>query len=75
MVVKHLADKKLIELTTDASPEVSNFTADKVKFKQVLYNLLSNAIKFTPESGKVGIRAERVINKDLFRGRLRGRSS
>ena len=72
MVVKHLADKKLIELTTDVSPEVSNFTADKVKFKQVLYNLLSNAIKFTPESGKVGIRAERVINKDLFPWAIKG---
>ena len=72
MVVKHLADKKLIELTTDVSPEVSNFTADKVKFKQVLYNLLSNAIKFTPESGKVGIRTEKLINRDLFPWAIKG---
>lgn len=66
IVVKHLADKKLIELNTDISHEVNNFTADKIKFKQILYNILSNATKFTPESGRVGIRAERVINKDLF---------
>ncbi len=30
-------------------------TADRVRFKQVLFNLLSNAIKFTPEQGQVGI--------------------
>ncbi|PIP71198.1 MAG: hypothetical protein COW90_01360 [Nitrospirae bacterium CG22_combo_CG10-13_8_21_14_all_44_11] len=72
VVVKYLADKKLIELKTDISPEVSNFTADKVKFKQILYNLLSNAIKFTPESGKVGIRAEKLINKDLFPWAVKG---
>ncbi|MEK7773578.1 MAG: diguanylate cyclase, partial [Deltaproteobacteria bacterium] len=30
-------------------------TADKVKFKQILYNLLSNAIKFTPEEGNIYI--------------------
>ncbi len=72
MVVKHLADKKLIELTTEISHEVNNFTADKVKFKQILYNLLSNAIKFTPESGKVGIRTEKLINRDLFPWAIKG---
>ncbi|MBA3071508.1 MAG: diguanylate cyclase, partial [Nitrospirae bacterium] len=72
MVVKHLADKKLIELSTDISPEVSNFTADKVKFKQILYNLLSNAIKFTPESGKVGIKVEKLIGRDLVPWAIKG---
>ncbi|RJQ41379.1 MAG: diguanylate cyclase [Nitrospiraceae bacterium] len=66
MVVKHLADRKHIELKTDISHEVPNFTADKVKFKQILYNLLSNAVKFTPESGSVGVRTEKFINGDLF---------
>ena len=71
-MVKHLADRKRIELKTDISPEVANFIADKVKFKQVLYNLLSNAIKFTPESGKVGIRTEKLINRDLFLWAMKG---
>ena len=65
-VIKFLADKKLIEIETDISHEIADFTADRVKFKQILYNLLSNAIKFTPESGKVGIRAEKLINIDLL---------
>jgi CheY-like chemotaxis protein len=32
--------------------------ADRGKVKQILYNLLSNAIKFTPEAGRVGVRAK-----------------
>jgi diguanylate cyclase (GGDEF)-like protein/PAS domain S-box-containing protein len=72
MIVKPLADRKRIELKTDISPEVSDFTADKVKFKQVLYNLLSNAIKFTLESGQVGIRTEKLINRDLLPWAIKG---
>ena len=72
MVIRHLADKNLIEVKTDISYEVSNFTADKVKFKQILYNLLSNAIKFTPESGKVGIKVEKLIGRDLVPWAIKG---
>lgn len=72
IVVKHLADRKRIELKTDISHEVANFIEDKVKFKQVLYNLLSNAIKFTPKSGKVGIRTEKLINSGLLPWAIKG---
>jgi diguanylate cyclase (GGDEF)-like protein/PAS domain S-box-containing protein len=65
-VIRTLAEKKLIELKMDISHEVTNFRADKVKFKQIFYNLLSNAIKFTHEGGKAGVRAERLINTGLF---------
>jgi DNA-binding response OmpR family regulator len=34
--------------------------AEEAKFKQIMYNLLSNAIKFTPEGGRVVIRAHVV---------------
>ncbi|MDO9288503.1 MAG: diguanylate cyclase, partial [Thermodesulfovibrionales bacterium] len=71
-VIKFLADKKLIEIETDISHEIADFTADRVKFKQILYNLLSNAIKFTPESGKIGIRAEKLINIDLLPWAIKG---
>ncbi|MEK6531759.1 MAG: response regulator [Deltaproteobacteria bacterium] len=60
-VIRPLAERKQIKV--DISVEsIPDFTADKVKFKQVLYNLLSNAIKFTPEAGGVGIKAERIVN-------------
>ncbi len=67
MVLKPLAGKKGIEPKIEMSSEVDNFTADKIKFKQILYNLLSNAIKFTPEGGTVGINIEKVKgNKEIL---------
>ena len=67
MVLKPLAGKKGIEPKIEMSSEVDNFTADKIKFKQILYNLLSNAIKFTPEGGTVGVNIEKVKgNKEIL---------
>jgi len=62
MVIQHLAEKKRIHLESTISNEALHFTADKIKFKQILYNLLSNAIKFTPDGGKVGIHVNEVMN-------------
>lgn len=66
-VIRHLAEGKSIELKMDMSPDVTEFTADLVKFKQILYNLLSNAIKFTEKGRKAGIRVEGFINDGLLR--------
>ncbi|MGQ0512512.1 MAG: ATP-binding protein [Betaproteobacteria bacterium] len=44
-----------LELEVDAS--LGAFRADERKFKQIMLNLLSNAVKFTPEGGKVSVRA------------------
>ena len=35
-------------------------SADKRKFKQILYNLLSNAVKFTPDGGRVSLAAAMI---------------
>jgi signal transduction histidine kinase len=43
-------------MTVNIDPLLKDITADRMKFKQILYNLLSNAIKFTPRNGKVFIR-------------------
>jgi diguanylate cyclase (GGDEF)-like protein/PAS domain S-box-containing protein len=61
-VVRPLAEKKLIRVDLNASRDADDFTADKVKFKQILYNLLSNAIKFTPNGGRVEVRSASVVN-------------
>ncbi len=37
--------------------ELGDFFGDERKIKQVLVNLLSNAVKFTPEGGKIQVRA------------------
>jgi signal transduction histidine kinase len=39
--------------------KIGRIVGDERKFKQILLNLLSNAIKFTPEGGRVGVKAAR----------------
>jgi len=53
-----LAFKKHIEIRTELDACPQSLEADPAKFRQILYNLLSNAIKFTPERGKITVRAE-----------------
>jgi signal transduction histidine kinase len=53
-----LAEKKNIDLRGDLTPGMPLLRQDVVKFQQILSNLLSNAIKFTPEGGRVQLKAE-----------------
>lgn len=57
-VIVGMAKKKGIDVALQLSGNVGMITADRVKFKQVLYNLLSNAVKFTPENGRVSIEGD-----------------
>ncbi len=63
MIMNSLAAQKAITISAGIRPGLENFTADKVKFKQILYNLISNAIKFSPEGGSVEIGAEPFLNR------------
>jgi PAS domain S-box-containing protein len=49
--------EKRIEVTTAVDPQLTNVVLDPGRFKQVLYNYLSNALKFTPDEGRVVVRA------------------
>jgi signal transduction histidine kinase/DNA-binding response OmpR family regulator len=53
--LKPLAERKHLRLESEV-PTLS-LTADRPRFRQVLFNLLSNAIKFTPEGGFVRVAA------------------
>jgi signal transduction histidine kinase len=53
-----LAEKKNIELRSQLQPGIPQLRQDVVKLQQILSNLLSNAIKFTPEGGRVLLKAE-----------------
>lgn len=53
---QHMATQKELTLTVDSDPGIAAF-ADKVLVNIVVRNLVSNALKFTPQKGKVEIRA------------------
>ena len=53
-----LADKKNIDLHWQIDPDLPVLLQDLGKLQQILSNLLSNAVKFTPEGGRVQVRAE-----------------
>jgi signal transduction histidine kinase len=59
-LVKERAQRHGIELALEADEAIGSFRADERKFKQIMLNLLSNAVKFTPEGGRVGVRARSV---------------
>lgn len=56
-ILRTLAAQKRIAIAVTIDPEVGKVVADAPKLKQVLYNYLSNALKFTPEGGRVSVRA------------------
>jgi len=53
-----LAEKKNIDLRSQIDPAIPVLRQDVTKLQQILQNLLSNAIKFTPEGGRVLLKAE-----------------
>jgi PAS domain S-box-containing protein len=52
-----LAVKKSITLGMDTGDALPRILADRRRLEQVLNNLLSNAVKFTPEGGRVDLKA------------------
>src|SRR5205085_4552569 len=53
-----LAEKKNIDLLLQVAEDIPLLRQDAGKLQQILSNLLSNAIKFTPEGGRVLLKAE-----------------
>jgi signal transduction histidine kinase len=58
-MAKPLAEKKNIDLEYDIASDLPKLFQDMGKVQQILNNLLSNAIKFTPEGGRITVRARR----------------
>jgi len=59
-LVRERAQTHGIGLTLEADDGIGEIRADERKFKQILLNLLSNAVKFTPDGGRVVVRAVSV---------------
>jgi signal transduction histidine kinase len=60
VLVRERATRKSLVLDTELGPALGAVRGDQRKIKQVLLNLLSNAVKFTPEGGRVEVRAQRL---------------
>ena len=60
VLVRERAVRRGLTLEQSIDPRLGEMQGDERKIKQVLLNLLSNAIKFTPDGGRVGVRAAPV---------------
>ena len=63
-MVRSLADQKSIALIFHQDSQLKTLFQDKIKFRQILTNLISNAIKFTPEGGRIIVRANRIADDE-----------
>jgi signal transduction histidine kinase len=57
--VRPSAQAKQIALEVSCPPDLGRQEGDADRLQQVVWNLLSNAVKFTPQGGRVAVRAQR----------------
>jgi signal transduction histidine kinase len=57
ILVRERATRHGLALDVAVDDRLGAFVGDERKIRQVLLNLLSNAVKFTPEGGRVAVRA------------------
>jgi two-component system CheB/CheR fusion protein len=60
LLVADMVSKKKLQMLLEIAEDLPNIEADELKVKEIIYNLLSNAVKFTPEGGKIGMRAKKA---------------
>ncbi len=57
-----VAREKGHRLQFEETADIPDFFGDRDKLEQVFYNIISNSIKYTPNGGKIVVRAGRVYN-------------
>jgi signal transduction histidine kinase len=63
ILMRERASRRGITLERTVDGRLGQVYADERKVKQVLLNLLSNAAKFTPQGGRIGVRAD--LSEDM----------
>ena len=58
-----VASEKGHRLQFKQTSEIPEFYGDSDKLEQVLYNIISNSIKYTPNGGKIIVKAGKVYNE------------
>jgi CheY-like chemotaxis protein len=56
-ILRSIAAGKRLRVDAEIDPALGPVVVDPGKLKQILYNYLSNAVKFTPEGGRISVRA------------------
>jgi signal transduction histidine kinase len=64
-MMRSLSEDKNIDLDVVVDPHAPPIYQDQSKVQQILTNLLSNAIKFTPEGGRITVRAIQTDDEQL----------
>jgi signal transduction histidine kinase len=59
ILVRERTTRHGIKLEREIDEKLGDFVGDERKVKQILLNLLSNALKFTPEGGRIRVKAMR----------------
>jgi len=59
LLMADMISKSKLQMVLEITEDLPNIEADELRVKEILYNLLSNAVKFTPEGGKIGMRAKK----------------
>ncbi|MBW8038621.1 MAG: HAMP domain-containing protein [Planctomycetes bacterium] len=62
-----LTKKKKIKVKLLTDVNIPSLMTDPGKVQQILYNFLSNAVKFTPQRGKIEIRAKLLSDENTVR--------
>ena len=58
LLVAEMASRKSLEMLIEIPEDLPDIVADELMVKEIIYNLLSNAVKFTPDGGRIGMRAK-----------------
>jgi len=59
MLVKERAASRGITVSLEVDEKLDRWVGDERKIRQVMLNLLSNSVKFTPQGGRIDVRAKR----------------